>query len=515
VSASAAGDARSRRGPPPEKRFLGEKRLLGQYFTPPETARFVLEGARSLLGTRARRFLDPACGDGAFLEAALDLGISDRDGVFGMEIDPAQCRAAGRLGLDGNVQCSDALWGILPGAIERARSAGFDIVAGNPPFGGGGGRGRLECRFAERFAELARPGGVGAVILPTGVFANGTSRGLRDSLLDTIDPVAVVELPWSTFRRAGAAARTCALFFKKRDGRERDEGERGGGKGRTPRDRCLLLRYDGDPTPSEHYARALRAIRGGRLPGGAKRVRGGELRSRRWDPGYWCHEAARLLERARVPLAPLGEFVEHITYGPILTGDRARRVEPGPVRVVGLREIRPTGLDLRRAMRVREGSDRDLPRCRLKRGDIVLARSGAGSLLKGRVAVFGGPGPATVACFVDLVRLRGILPGYAVVCLRSRIVRAQVERLANGVGTPNLSFGEIRGLNIPRVARGLEEEIAREERGARAAHARALSAGKEPTAAARRLARAVARLDEVTLACLRAGGARPHRQADA
>jgi predicted RNA methylase len=489
VSTSAGGGRSAGRASP------SDKRLLGQYFTPPETARFVLEAARSLLGARARRVLDPACGDGAFLEAALDLDISDCDGVFGMEIDPAQYRAAGRLGLDGNVQCADALWGILPGAIERARSAGFDIVAGNPPFGGGGGKGRLECRFAERFAELARPGGVGAVILPTGVFANGSSQRLRDSLLEVIDPLAVIELPWSTFRRAGAAARTCALFFRKLGARKRS------GKGRARRRApCLLFPYGDDSALAEHYERALLALRGGRLPGGAKRVRGAELRSRRWDPGWWCHEAARLLERARVPLAPLGEFVEHITYGPILTGDRARRVEPGPVRVVGLREIRPTGLDLRRAMRVREGSDRDIPRCRLKRGDIVLARSGAGSLLKGRVAVFGGPGPATVACFVDLVRLRGIRPGYAVVCLRSRIVRAQIERLANGVGTPNLSFGEIRGLELPRVGEELEERLAREERGARAAHARALSAGREPTAAAERLARAVARLEEVTLA---------------
>lgn len=485
MSACAGGDGSARRASP------SEKRLLGQYFTPPETARFVLEGARSLLGERVRRLLDPACGDGVFLEAALNLGIVDPGGAFGMEIDPAHCRSAGRLGLDGNIQCADALWGILPGGIERARAAGFDIVAGNPPFGGGGGKGRLECRFAERFAELARPGGVGAVILPTGVFANESSRRLRDSLLEVIDPVAIIELPWDTFRRAGVTARTCALFFRKRGGEQPSGDTRGS---------CLVFPYDGDSAPGEHYARALTGLSGGHLPAGAKRVRAAELGSSRWDPGWWCHEAVELLERVRVPLAPLGEFVQHITYGPILTGESARRVEPGPVRIVGLREIRPTGLDLRRATCVREGCERDLPRCRLKRGDIVLARSGAGSLLKGRVAVFGGPTPSTVACFVDLVRLRGIRPGYALVCFKSRIVRAQVERLANGVGTPNISFGEIRALVIPRLGERLEEEIACEEAAARAAHARALSRGKEPTAAARRIARAVARLEGETLA---------------
>jgi len=475
-----------------------EKRRLGQYFTPPETARFVLEAARLLLGARPQSLLDPACGEGVFLEAALDLGLVDRAGVFGMEIDPSHCRSARRLGLDGNVRCADALEAVPAGRLERARKSGFDIVAGNPPFGGGAGRGRLECRFAERFAELARPGGVGAVILPTGVFANKSSQRLRDTLGEMIDPLAVVELPWSTFRGTGTNARTCALFFKKRDRKRKLRG--GGGS-------CLFVPYDGESPPDEHYSRALAGLSGGRLPARARRVRGGELVSRRWDPGWWCHEAVDLLARVRVPLARLGEFVEHITYGPILTGAKARRVERGPVRVVGLREIRPTGLDLRRAMRVGEGSDRDLPRCRLKRGDIVFARSGAGSLLKGRAAVFGGPRPATVACFVDLVRLRGIRPGYAAICLRSAVVRSQIERLANGVGTPNLSFGEIRALRIPRVGEALEAELAREEATARAAHARALSGGREPTAATRRFAGAVARLEAASFprGCLPGG----------
>ncbi len=471
------------------------KRLLGQYFTPPEAARFILEGARVLLDSPPRRLLDPACGDGVFLEAALALGIVPPGGAFGMEIDADHCRAAERLGLNGNIRCGDALTGKLPGAVGRAHAAGFDVVAGNPPFGGGRGRGRIECRFAERFAALARPGGVGAVILPTGVFANASSQRLRDTLLEGVAPLAVVELPWSTFRHVGASARTCALFFRKRNGRKADGDSR-----RKRRDSCLLIPYDGDSAPAAHYARALRAISEGDSPPGAMRVPATDLRSRRWDPGWWCHEAVALLERVRVPLAPLGEFVQHITYGPIVTGERARRVEPGPVRVVGLREIRPTGLDLRGAMRVRGGSERDLPRCRLKRGDVVFARCGAGSLMRGRVAVFGGPGPATVACFVDLVRLGGIRPGYAVMCLRSRIVRAQVERLANGVGTPNLSFGEIRGLEIPRLGAELEQALAGEERLARAAHMRALSRGTEPTAAARRIDRAVARIEGATLA---------------
>ncbi len=465
--------------------------MLGQYFTPPEAAAFVLDGARLLLGRRAGRLLDPACGDGVFLELALARGVVTRHGAYGIELDPRHVRAAGRLGLDGRVVCADALAGALPATFERARRRGFDLVVGNPPFGGGRGKGRLELRFAARFAELAASGGAGGVILPTGVFANASSQALRDSLLDEIRPAAVVELPPDTFHRTGAAARTCVLFFRK-GGSRAWRGARGARGAR-----CLMVRHDGEADASPYFNAALRALGGRKLPEGARRVAVGELKGRRWDPGYWCSDDVR--DMVRVPLAELGGFIEHITYGPIVTGERGARPERGGVRVVGLREIRPAGIDLRSARRVRAGGIHDPGRCRLEPGDVVLARSGAGSLMKGRVAVFGGGAPATVGCFVDLVRLAGLEPGYAALALRSRVVRVQVERLANGVGTPNLSFAEIGGLLVPRLGRRLEGGLAREEAAARKLHDRAISRGREPAAAARRLAAAVGRIEEAAL----------------
>ncbi|MHC4505126.1 MAG: N-6 DNA methylase, partial [Planctomycetota bacterium] len=462
--------------------------MLGQYFTPPEAAAFVLDGARLLLGRRAARLLDPACGDGVFLELALARGVVTRRGAYGIELDPRHVRAAGRLGLNGRVVCADALAGALPASFERARRRGFDLVVGNPPFGGGRGKGRLELRFAARFAELAASGGAGGVILPVGVFANASCQALRDSLLDEIHPAALVELPAATFHRTGAAARTCALFFRK-------GGSRAARAGRGAR--CLMVRHEGEPDAPSYFDAALGALGGRKLPQGARRVAVGGLNGRRWDPGYWCSDDVR--DMVRVPLAELGGFIEHITYGPIVTGERGARPERGGVRVVGLREIRPAGLDLRSARRVRAGGIHDPGRCRLEPGDVVLARSGAGSLMKGRVAVFGGGVPATVGCFVDLVRLAGLEPGYAALALRSRVVRVQVERLANGVGTPNLSFAEIGGLLVPRLGRRLEGALAREEAAARKLHDRAISRGREPEAAARRLASAVGRIEKAAL----------------
>jgi hypothetical protein len=78
----------------------------------------------------------------------------------------------------------------------------------------------------------------------------------------------------------------------------------------------------------------------------------------------------------------------------------------------------------------------------------VVARSGEGSLGKNRCALFLADVPAVVGSFVDLVRLAGIEAVYVALFLKTRFGWAQIHRLLNGVATPNLSFPELRGLQI-------------------------------------------------------------------
>ncbi len=159
-----------------------------------------------------------------------------------------------------------------------------------------------------------------------------------------------------------------------------------------------------------------------------------------------------------MPLARLGDFIELITYGPILPGRRPEPVEKG-VLIVGQREIRPTGLLLDAATAVAEGSPYDPPRRRLRPGDVVLARSGVGTLARKRFTVFREPLKATVSCFVDLIRLRGLSPYCLVTFLRSGLGWAQAERMLRGVGTPNLSFRQIRSLRVPLLAPEAERAV--------------------------------------------------------
>jgi hypothetical protein len=216
---------------------------------------------------------------------------------------------------------------------------------------------------------------------------------------------------------------------------------------------------------------------------------GPELQDRRWDPGFWLRGANLWPDGCRWPLRPLGEFIAHITYGPILPGRRPQPVAEG-VAIIGQKAVRATGVRLDRAVRVAEGSAYDLPRCRLRPRDIVLCRCGVGSLGRRRFAVYDEPSMATVSCFVDLIRLRELNPYYVVTFLRSQRGWAQIERVINGVGPPNLSFGEIRSLLVPLPPEDEQRAVERTWQPVQAAH----GAGNVSAAEAA-LDAAVARLD--------------------
>ena len=117
---------------------LERRRALGQFFTPLEVARFVWDMLELLNGrklAKGARVIDPACGEGVFLHAALER--NRRFELFGADIDESlvsKWRSDATLkdaqlhlanGLD-----DDPALGLIPDS--------FDFVVGNPPFAGTG-----------------------------------------------------------------------------------------------------------------------------------------------------------------------------------------------------------------------------------------------------------------------------------------------------------------------------------------------------------------------------------------
>jgi hypothetical protein len=130
------------------KRARTAKRQLGQFLTPEAVARRVLAPA---LGSQLARILEPSFGAGGFLLPLIDAVIDEVPGrttnerlgaaltsrIWGVEWDPdlyAECLAAverrwGPLPAEHNLLCADYFRFSPP-------PGGFDLIAGNPPFGG-------------------------------------------------------------------------------------------------------------------------------------------------------------------------------------------------------------------------------------------------------------------------------------------------------------------------------------------------------------------------------------------
>jgi hypothetical protein len=196
------------------------------------------------------RAIDPACGDGAFILGALRNELAIPAQTVGLDKDPALTEAWKRAGLMSphgpRMVVTDGLLPSEDGA-QAAPEGSFDFVIGNPPFhghgirheaeetlralsrkymiwrresGSGGALARLrlypvELLFLERFLQLARPGGLAAIVLPEGVFANARQAPERQWLFAQHTVHAIVGLPRATFRPAGITAKTSLCVIGK------------------------------------------------------------------------------------------------------------------------------------------------------------------------------------------------------------------------------------------------------------------------------------------------------------
>ena|GEM_PF-380709 len=495
----------------------GERSYLAQFFTPVVVADFMWQLARELGFGRdsgTLRVIDPSAGDGVLLRSGLEGGFATSEQIFGVEIDPElRPHAQGARIYHGDG---------LRGEFQGVNPDSFDLVIGNPPFGrasavlppvelakleaqqirGGefgivrakqararsrarrpqaGGLdlfaadtdGRwlgqrsislesaaMEQLFLERALQLAKPGGLVLFVMPDGFLANLRAQAARDWVLESATVVAVVALPDQVFQQRRLRATTGILALRKKGGAADDQVMLVGGRGRAPQDL------------PEYFAQLLEEVTQGlkevnraaarpRRSGGicfsmpAKRLLGS-----RWDVEFW--RGMRSLSRRcrRFPLARLGDFIQHLTYGPIITGSRPQHL-PGGVRVIRQGDFTETGLTREAILRVSPGSIHDPARSRVASGDLLLPRSGAGAIGRNRMAVYLETEAANVGCFVDLIRLTDLNPFFAWFFFRSLPGWDQIRSVINGVGTPNINFSEIRGLRIPTPPMEAQEAIER------------------------------------------------------
>ena len=189
------------------------RKLRGGYYTPAALAAFLV---RWLKPIRPRRILEPACGDGAFLEpVAAHLG---QPHLLAFEIDEREAHlAAARMrGLDlrGSRVCAADF---LAWAADRLPwpDAQFDAVLGNPPYiryqyltprfqaDARHIHHQLGCRFTRHAnawnafvlgaLALLRPGGRLAMVVPSEIIHVAHAQGLRAYLMRTCDRILLID----------------------------------------------------------------------------------------------------------------------------------------------------------------------------------------------------------------------------------------------------------------------------------------------------------------------------------
>ena len=194
---------------------------IGQYFTPRHIATFMADlvevGSTDVV-------LDPACGTGGFLIAAMNRVLVQkrlsraqmvklvRDKLIGIDSEPvtaAICVANMIIRGDGStgIEREDCFtWGGYPKGIA-------DIVLMNPPFP----HKKTDTpsdRFVDRALEGLKQNGRFAVIVPTSTLVRRALRDWRQRVLERNTLEAVIGLPDELFE-PNASSYTTILYFKK------------------------------------------------------------------------------------------------------------------------------------------------------------------------------------------------------------------------------------------------------------------------------------------------------------
>lgn len=246
---------------------------LGQFFTPREVVRFMVDLVNPAIGEKA---IDPSCGTGGFIIRIYDV-ISEKIRTSELSDKEKETRlrelASSRLvGIDWETRAARTckmnmiIHGDGHAGVYQANSLDleevnrkiaerrkvfpdapniedgtFDIILTNPPFGaydrsgevlkyydlGVRGSQKREVLMLERCIRLLRPGGRMAVVIPEGILSNKNDRHIRDYIRRECVVRAIIRLPQDTFRMSEGAANTSILYVVKKNPNDPEHNSQG------------------------------------------------------------------------------------------------------------------------------------------------------------------------------------------------------------------------------------------------------------------------------------------------
>lgn len=402
------------------KHFSREEKILGQFFTPPEVAEFIVSFALKYISIK-KSACDPACGDGVFLSSLIKHGFEP----LGVDID------------------KDII-NLLPEEIKKyvrvengltlSEEKKFDLVVGNPPFSSKYGRVKgdilknfdlgseissqaIEILFLEKFIRLCSKDGVIGIILPHGIFSDLRLSYVRKYIRHHLSIIAVISLPRNIFRSNGnkTSSKTCILIGKKR--------------AKASNGKIMFASANSiDELSKKGIERKTFAISNEFL-----------------YPEFY-------LERNQIldGLPKLKEFKVEIIQGSTKYGDE-RSFSPTGIPFISAKTVTSLGIDFSRDKKfIESGSIMDNKKAHVDIGDIVFVRVGVGCI--GRAAVITKKSEKGIADdWIYIIRSEDsqLSPFYLALWLQTSTIQKEIRRLARGVGTMTIPIELVKEIPIP------------------------------------------------------------------
>jgi len=172
-----------------------------------------------------------------------------------------------------------------------------------------------------------------------------------------------------------------------------------------------------------------------------------------WDPKYGFIEDMR---QSLDQVVALGDLISEIAQG---YRGKAAYTDKG-IHCIRVRDITSTGVDFTTCGLVEEGGPMDHPRRRVREGDILLIRSGIGSLGRCAVVPDMGSKKACISGDVMLVRVHGADPYYVSAFLKTSYGQYQLLRNSTGVSRQiHISNDGLESIYIPLFADSLQQHV--------------------------------------------------------
>ncbi len=209
----------------------------GEFYTPRAITEFLTEMVNPQLGEKV---LDPACGTGGFLTAAIEhickSGVKTlkqreklQNSVRGMELKPLPHMLAVTNLILHDIEVPDIVY---EDALLKNQSISYqnrvDVILANPPFGGNVDQDTADTfplsfrtkesadLFLVMMVNYLKQNGRAAIVLPDGsLTGDGVKARVREMLLKHCDLHTIIRLPNSVFKPYATVA-TNLLFFERK-----------------------------------------------------------------------------------------------------------------------------------------------------------------------------------------------------------------------------------------------------------------------------------------------------------